>query len=305
MSRIPFRATPARGAAPAPAGARTPRRVLLAVTGLCAVLAVLAVALGSPAGTGSAAPAAPTAVALSGEQRARAEGAARALWGAGVPVTGVERGTDPAAEAVVVTSGQGYTEFSWPDLKPLSGTRSMEVNDGDGDDEDAHAGGGPAEQQRGGEEFMRAHFPWADGARVTSWALGDTGRRVISWRRAVDSVLMPMRLDIVVDRSGTAVSFVAVDEPDPRLAPVEVGEEQATAVAAAARPGVPPGRPVLLAVPVGGGWRPAWSFPGSASGSVTGAATGTATGPAGSPGDATRILVDAGTAALLPPADGP
>ncbi|MFE3558921.1 hypothetical protein ACFXKW_29290 [Streptomyces sp. NPDC059193] len=286
MSRPLLLATPGAQAAPPPAGRRKPRRVLLAVTGLCAVLAV---ALGSQLGTGSTAPPAPPADALSGEQRARAEQAARALWGAGIPVTGVERRTGPVPEAVVVASGQGYTEFSWPGLKPLSGTRSVEEDQ----DEGARAGGGPAEQQRGSEEFMRAHFPWADGAQVTSWALGDTGRRVFSWRRTVDSVLMPMRLDIVVDRSGAAVSFAAVDEPDPQLAPVEVGEEQAAAVAAAARPGVPLGRPVLLAVPVGGGWRPAWSFPGEA------------TDSAASPGGAPRTVVDAGTAALLPRADTP
>ncbi|MFJ3922246.1 hypothetical protein [Streptomyces sp. NPDC090022] len=287
-----------------------------ALIGLCAVVAVLFATLVRTA------PTTPAAEGLPAEQRVRAERAARALWGRDVPVTGVERATGAGAgagepETVVVTSDQGYTEFSWPGLKPLRGIRDAEASQEKNTPTSPTGPVGPDDQQRRAEEFMWANFPWADRARVTSWALGDSGRRVFSWRRTVESVLMPMRLDVVLDRSGAVASFAAVDEPDPRLPPVEVGEERAVAAAAAARPGVRPGRPTLLAVQIGGAWRAAWSFPAAATepNTLPGASPAAAAEPNASPGAAAdpdrssgtvpRTLVDASTASVLTWTDAP
>ncbi|TDU74493.1 hypothetical protein [Streptomyces sp. KS 21] len=276
----PFRTTraPSPGAA---AGAVGARRSAVALAALAAVL--VAVLLASTART------APTASAYeepSPRQHAEAERADRALWGEGIGVvTRVEWDREPGQPTLVVVHGQGFTAFAWPSLEPLRGMRNVEA-----DPPAAGAALPAADQVRQAESWMRARFPWAARAAASSWPVGDTGRRVVSWRHVVDAVLMPMRLDIVVDRAGGIVSFSAVDEPDPPLPPVAVDEARARAVAAAARPGPSVGTPVLLAVPSGGGWRPAWSFP---------VASATSEAPGAGPGDGRGMLVDAATGELL------
>ncbi|MFE2142214.1 hypothetical protein ACFXA3_10750 [Streptomyces sp. NPDC059456] len=231
------------------------------------------------------------------EQRAGAMRVARALWGPDVHIARVQAATDPDPKAeriLVVTSDEGFTEVAWPSLEPVRGTRSLETH------RTAGAAELPADAQvHSAQTYAKAHFAWADGATVTSSPLGDTGRRLISWRRTDRGVLMPMRLDVVVDGSGAVASFVALDEPDPALPPVRVDAERARAVAAEADSGRSLGTPVLLAVDVADRWRPVWLFPTAPSPDP--AHHDASADPSRPAGTAPRPMVDAETAELVPP----
>ncbi|MFJ3880756.1 VanZ family protein [Streptomyces sp. NPDC090077] len=261
------------------------RGPLYACATACALLAVVLATMVRPEPDARAAPE------LSPGRRAAVERAARDLWGESVPITRIAWDGDTES-GVVVSSGSGFTSFAWPSLTPLRGTRSVEA-----DGPATGAAVAADEQVERAQRYMRAHFPWAGRAGTTSWPVGDTGRRLVSWRHRVDGVLMPMRLDVVVDRAGAVASFAAVDEPDPTLPPALVDEARARAAAQAARRGRTFGVPILLAVRSTAGWRPAWSFPTEPTNPSN------TTAPSTSPdlaAESPRTVVDAVTGAVLP-----
>ncbi|MEV0415490.1 VanZ family protein [Streptomyces sp. NPDC050448] len=231
------------------------------------------------------------------EQRAGAVRVARSLWGPDTRIARVQAAADPdpkAERVLVVTSDVGFTEVAWPSLKPVRGTRSLETHRTAADAEL------PADAQvHSAQTYVKAHFAWADGATVTSSPLGDTGRRLVSWRRTDRGVLMPMRLDVVVDGSGLVASFVALDEPNPSLPPVQVDDVQARAIAAEAAPGQHLGTPVLLAMSIADRWRPVWLFPADTSPEPGDHVA--SVGPSRPGGTAPRIMVDAENAELIAP----
>ncbi|MEU5215475.1 hypothetical protein AB0G79_04635 [Streptomyces sp. NPDC020807] len=82
-----------------------------------------------------------------------------------------------------------------------------------------------------------------------------------SWRRSdARGVLMPMRLDVQVDRTGRSSQVTMNDVPDQTVAKPRVSREAALAAVLGPEQGRASGTPsaVLLAAQHGSAWVPAW-----------------------------------------------
>ncbi|WP_432140375.1 VanZ family protein [Streptomyces sp. bgisy084] len=153
---------------------------------------------------------------------------------------------------LTVETSRGTVVARWPDrklefLRPKSGesgTGSLSV----------------AERRAAGERFAKKWFPReVAGAKATATALhGKHGPFVLTYRRYMKGVMMPMRLDLSVSSAGRVLSMAARSTQDPKL-------PEATVTKAAAKKQAERGagssvaNPVkLLAQRVDHAWRPVW-----------------------------------------------
>ncbi|MEV7239526.1 VanZ family protein [Streptomyces sp. NPDC051020] len=70
-------------------------------------------------------------------------------------------------------------------------------------------------------DFVRNRFPWAlkkSKVNVNPTVAG-TGQRTVAWRQRVEGVLMPMRMDVVVEPTGRISAFTGRNEPGPATPP--------------------------------------------------------------------------------------
>ncbi|MFE2943358.1 VanZ family protein [Streptomyces sp. NPDC059255] len=85
---------------------------------------------------------------------------------------------------------------------------------------------------------------------------------IISWRRWDRKVLLPMRLDVVVEPDGRVRDLIARNIDDPEIPKVNISEDNAWAVLndhyGNAADGAERGEPVLLAARRDGAWRVHW-----------------------------------------------
>lgn len=117
-----------------------------------------------------------------------------------------------------------------------------------------------AEIQAAGDRFAKKWFPKdVVGAKVTHRATdGNRGPRILTYRRYVDGVMMPMRLDLTISASGRVMGLAARATDDPVLpkAVVTKGVAKKRAERAAAGGTAIPVK--LLAQRVNHAWRPVW-----------------------------------------------
>lgn len=120
--------------------------------------------------------------------------------------------------------------------------------------------------------YAHEHFPWAlNGSEVHSYPAGTDAEFgwIVSWRRRnAQGVLMPMRLDVEIDRGGRVSQLLVRHIADPTgLPPIKVSKAtaQKTALAFAARSLADGTQPhandsELLAVKREGTWHTQWLF---------------------------------------------
>ncbi|MER7990336.1 VanZ family protein [Streptomyces noursei] len=125
------------------------------------------------------------------------------------------------------------------------------------------SGGGTltkAEIQTIGDHFARKWF--ADevaGAKVTHRVIdGGQGPHILVYRRYVDGVMMPMRLDLTVSPAGHITAMAANSTQDPELPKVVVTQASAKELAARTAEGATAAPVKLLAQRVNQAWRPVW-----------------------------------------------
>ena len=110
--------------------------------------------------------------------------------------------------------------------------------------------------------YARSHDGWAiAGSRVQTAPVGDHAALgwIVSWRRYRGQVLMPMRLDVQVDRAGYISQLSLEHVPDVSVPPVVVSRPQAAAAAVKYMPSctkIEVGE--LLAVRAKASWRAVW-----------------------------------------------
>ncbi|MCY0933899.1 VanZ family protein [Streptomyces sp. H34-S4] len=118
------------------------------------------------------------------------------------------------------------------------------------------------EASAAGQEFANRWFASeVRGSSLAASALkGSTGSNTVyglTYRRYVNGVMMPMRLDIAVTSAGRILNATGVPQPDPRLpTPVltrEDAEERVRRSTGQSATGA-----VLLAQKISGEWRPVW-----------------------------------------------
>ncbi|MFE3072000.1 VanZ family protein [Streptomyces sp. NPDC059247] len=164
----------------------------------------------------------------------------------------------------------GFAELTWPDRERLT-VHFTPTSQGEG----THAylipgASGPVrtaeEAQRVATRYARGYAPWAlRDSRVRVWPVDaraeDLGW-VVEWRRWRGKLLMPMRLDILIEPSGRMTDLIARHVDDPALPETKVGESEAWEKFTAHHR-VEPGRivrerPVYLVERQGDDWRVHW-----------------------------------------------
>ncbi|MEU7023827.1 VanZ family protein [Streptomyces sp. NPDC046203] len=132
-----------------------------------------------------------------------------------------------------------------------------------------------AEQARSiARAYAERHAAWGlkDGARPATYPVGEKAELgwVTSWRRSgADGILMPMRLDVQIDRNGRVTQLTMNDVPDVKVAKPRITRDAAVTKvlgpdsnsdSAEVRAGTmeDPYEVVLLAAQNGSRWVPAW-----------------------------------------------
>ncbi|MFE0091823.1 VanZ family protein [Streptomyces sp. NPDC058991] len=117
-----------------------------------------------------------------------------------------------------------------------------------------------AQVRSAGHKFAQRQFPDSvAGSRESLTGMGEGSSKVyvLTYRRYVKSVMMPMRLDVTVTSAGRIMGFTSTPTPDPMLPPSTISQAKAQQLAAKAA-GAKSDAAVLLAQKVNGRWRPVW-----------------------------------------------
>ncbi|MDQ0766988.1 VanZ family protein [Streptomyces canus] len=181
-------------------------------------------------------------------------GAAQSVFGQGTEVQQIEEIKQNGGLVATATTNRGKLIAWWPQRKLVE---AIPKNN--------QADAGPVRSKQAvriGSKFAATWF--ADeihGARLTTKTLapeaGDQAMYHLTYRRYVDGVMMPMRLDITVTSSGRVIGFTARPVTDPTLPKAELDRSAAEALVRG-RTGKSPTAAVLLAQKVAGAWRPVW-----------------------------------------------
>ncbi|WP_329400286.1 VanZ family protein [Streptomyces melanogenes] len=180
------------------------------------------------------------------------EQAAKEIFGRGTEVEETRTQSNGGRWHVTTTTNRGELSGWWPDK--LLERASSKQNRGDI--------GNLTQSQIGevGGQFAKRWFPQSvTKSRQTMYAVGNGKDKVyvVLYRRYVNDVMMPMRLDITVTSAGRIMDFASRPDPDPELPAVTIGQEKAKQLAKHVT-GHQPKHANLLAQKVSGRWRPVW-----------------------------------------------
>lgn len=209
----------------------------------------------------------------SARQRQAVETAVSTAFGDYYPVKGVQYMASPGTDrgTVVANLPVGFLQLTWPDRADV--TASLDMSDRGA--ESGFPVPGVTTSPRTAAEartiagtYARRHYPWGThGSTIEVSGVGDhaTLGWLVSFRRRRAGVLMPMRLDIEVDRAGRISQLSAREAPDVRVAAATVARSTAARAAGKAVPACTgsAGRNTvtvgeLLAVRRGRGWTAVW-----------------------------------------------
>lgn len=168
-----------------------------------------------------------------------------------------------------ITLDKGSAELSWPDKQEFTAFLAPDGTSGASYFPVTGITGSPrtaADAEAIAAVYAAHRYPWGLAqSQVHSEPVGDNAELgwMVSWRRTRGGILMPMRLDIQIDRSGRVSQLITRHVDDPRhLLPATVTRQQAvTAALAAADPGSAEGHATgtqLLAVETNHTWQADW-----------------------------------------------
>ncbi|MGY5058290.1 VanZ family protein [Streptomyces sp. 900105755] len=155
------------------------------------------------------------------------------------PVKSVQYASSPESKTgtVIANLPSGFLQMSWPDRADI--TASLDMSD-TGAESGFPVHGvttKPATAQQAREIatiYARQHYPWGvPHSRVQVSAVGDNATLgwLVGYRRYVNGVLMPMRLDVQVDRAGRISQLSAHEASDVAIAKTSVTKKEAEAAA--------------------------------------------------------------------------
>ncbi|MER6786201.1 VanZ family protein [Streptomyces sp. NPDC000658] len=198
--------------------------------------------------------------------------AARGVFGSDTQVRETATEKDGDRLRITATTNRGAVTGTWP-AKTLESARSSHTRD------DAGSLGKSLDRNEvaaAAAQFARKWFPRnvkGSEQRVRFVGDGPAPAYTVVYRRYVDEVMMPMRLDLTLTASGRVIGFSARTVDDPVLPRVTVDEAGARALAKAST-GLPGRSALLLAQRVRGEWRPVWLVGGGKRDVAIDAATG-------------------------------
>ncbi|MFD3657702.1 hypothetical protein [Streptomyces sp. NPDC058620] len=208
-----------------------------------------------------------------GDEKAQAQQVLAAAFDDHFEIANVQlqSGQNGGSDMLLIALETGFAELSWPDKEQLTvslensskpGPSSFPVTDSASPPSNADAALQIAER------YAKERFPWGlEKSHVKSFPVGDKAEFgwMVSWRSRIDGVLMPMRLDVQINRAGHVSQLLTRHtEGAVILPPRRVSEGQATKAASEYSRGAKTGEGNLLAVRREGEWRAQWVIPVSA-----------------------------------------
>ncbi|MFF4500199.1 hypothetical protein [Streptomyces sp. NPDC001401] len=150
---------------------------------------------------------------------------------------------DGDSGTVMASLPVGFVQVNWPERNEI--TASLDMSDS-GKPSGFPVPGAPAhvtsseQATQVATKYAQKHFPWGvPQTRVKASAVGDNASLgwLVSWRRYHNDVLMPMRLDVQIDRSGHVSQLSTRQAPDVAVPPVRVNNKKTAELAMNAVPG--------------------------------------------------------------------
>lgn len=151
-------------------------------------------------------------------QEEKAREVVRKVYGNKARISSIQhmKGSGGQVDQTLVTLEDGFLNFTDTEdfvtgstlAKSLPGIKNQQVKT----DSDA---------TRQATAFVRSRFPWAlEGSQpmVDPTAPG-TGQKTVGWRQRIEGVLMPMRMDVVVEPNGRISAFTGRNETGPAMPP--------------------------------------------------------------------------------------
>ncbi|WP_371096901.1 VanZ family protein [Streptomyces sanglieri] len=180
----------------------------------------------------------------------------------------LQSGQNGASDMLMITLETGFAELSWPDKEQLTVSLESSSRPGPGSFPVTEALPAPKSADdalRIAKRYAKERFPWGlENSRVKSFPVGDKAEFgwMVSWRSRIDGVLMPMRLDVQINRAGRVSQLLTRHaEGAVTLPPRRVDEKQAVATASKYSRGAKTGPGNLLAIRREGEWRAQWAVP--------------------------------------------
>lgn len=126
------------------------------------------------------------------------------------------KGEGGQTDQILVTLEDGFVNFTTTEdfvtgstlAKSLPGVQNRQVETDD-------------EATRQAASFVESRFPWALKASkpMVDPTVEGTGQKTVGWRQRVEGVLMPMRMDVVVEPNGRISAFTGRNEKGPSAPP--------------------------------------------------------------------------------------
>ncbi|MFJ7492643.1 VanZ family protein [Streptomyces sp. NPDC097727] len=140
------------------------------------------------------------------------------IYGSKAKISSIQymKGQGGQADQILVTLEDGFVNFTTPEdfvtgstlAESLPGVTNRPVETDD-------------EATRQATSFVQSRFPWALKASkpMVDPTVAGTGQKTVGWRQRVEGVLMPMRMDVVVEPNGRISAFTGRNEPGPSVPP--------------------------------------------------------------------------------------
>ncbi|MEE4423642.1 VanZ family protein [Streptomyces bugieae] len=202
-----------------------------------------------------------------GDQRDAVAKAVRQAFGDHYTVGNVQFSSSPDSDrgTVMASLPVGFVQINWPEGNEI--TASLDMSD-DGEPAGFPVPGAPTHVENSTQAkkvavtYAELHFPWA--VRGSKTEISPVGQNaslgwLVSWRRYRDSVLMPMRLDVQIDRTGHVSQLSTREAPDVAIPPSRISKGKALQLAKSSTPGCQKAEVgELLAVKKGSDWHAVW-----------------------------------------------
>ncbi|MEU5236520.1 VanZ family protein [Streptomyces lydicus] len=201
------------------------------------------------------------------DQRSAVVKAVRQAFGDHYTVGNVQFSSSPDSDrgTVMASLPVGFVQINWPEADEI--TASLDMSDSW-----KPAGfpvpGAPAhvenskQAKRVAAAYAHSHFAWAiPGSKTEVAPVGEKASLgwLVSYRRYRDAVLMPMRLDVQIDRTGHVSQLSTRKAPDVAVPHPRVNKEEAIQLAKSSTPGCQKAEVgELLAVPNNSKWHVVW-----------------------------------------------
>ncbi|MFI1702771.1 VanZ family protein [Streptomyces griseoruber] len=194
--------------------------------------------------------------------------AAKGVFGNDTELGGTSTKQQGSSLRITAETNHGTISGTWP-AKTLESAWSSNTRGDEGSLSEK-------EVAAAAERFAHKWFPQnvvGSDQRIRSIGDGPTKAYTVLYRRYVDKVMMPMRLDLTITTTGRVIGFTARTVDDPVLPRVTVDEAKARRLAEDVM-GLQSDSTSLLAQQIKGKWRPVWLVGSGKQDIVIDAATG-------------------------------